>query len=212
MKITIPENQSEITLSQFQKYDKLIKREDINDFEKAKRVVSLFTGMKYHQVGQMEQKDYIDVISQVAIALAKECEFVDRFELNGAKYGFINLDKMTTAEWMDLQENGEGSDNLHKVMAILFRKIKKETKHGYRVVDYNGTAATRDLMKQLPMNIVNGCLGFFLSLQKELQHHILKCITQADQKEVLLDTLKNGDGIAPYTASQKENPGNLSTS
>ena len=199
VKITIPEDQSEITLGQFQKYDTLIKREDINDFEKAKRVVSLFTGLKYHQVGQMEQKDYIDIVGHVAIALAKECEFVDTFELNGDKYGFINLDKMTTGEWVDLQTSGEDTENLHKTMAVLFRKIKKQTKHGYRVVDYNGTAATKDLMKELPMNVVNGCLGFFLSLQKELSNHILKSIMEAGQKKELLDTLKSGDGTVLST-------------
>ena len=212
VKITIPEDQSEIILVEFQKYDVLIKREDIDDFEKAKRIVSLFTGLKYHQVGQMEQKDYIDVINKVATALAKECKFVDRFELNGVEYGFITLDNMSTAEWMDLQECGQDSDSLHKVMAILFRRIKKSNKHGYKVVDYNGTAATRDIMKALPMNIVNGCLGFFLSLQKELQNHILKSIMEAGAKEELLATLRSGDGTALSTALQKESLGNLSTS
>jgi hypothetical protein len=199
VKITIPEDSKDITLEQFQKYDVLLKREDIDDFEKSKRIVALFTGLKYHQVGQMEQKDYIDIISHVSIALAKECEFVDTFELNGDEYGFITLDKMSTAEWMDLQEFGSDSDSLHKVMAVLFRKVKKKGKYGYRVVDYNGTAATRDIMKELPMHIVNGCLGFFLSLQKELQSHILKSIKEAGMKAELLATLKNGGGIAHLT-------------
>jgi len=200
VKITIPEDTSDITLGQFQKYDILIKREDINDFEKAKRIVGLFTGLKYHQVGQMEQKDYIDIIGQVSIALAKECDFVDKFELNGVEYGFVpNLDKITTAEWMDLQEYGTDTEKLHCLMAILFRKVKRVTKHGYKVVDYNGTAATKDVMLNLPMNIVNGCLGFFLSLQKELYNHTLKSITEADRKQELLDILKSGDGMLPLT-------------
>jgi len=199
VKITIPEDQSEITLGQSQAYDKILKREDIDDFEKAKRIVSIFTGIKYYQVEQIEQKDYIDIIGTVAIALTKESKFIDRFELNGVEYGFINLDKMTTGEWVDLQTSGEDTENLHKTMAVLFRKIKKQTKHGYKVVDYNGTAATKDLMLQLPMNVVNGCLGFFLSLQKELLNHILKYTTQEDQRKELLDTLKSGAGTQLYT-------------
>ena len=200
VKITIPEDSKDITLGQFQKYNTLIKREDINDFEKAKRIVSLFTGLKYHQVGQMEQKDYIDVISKVSIALAKECEFVNTFGFNGVEYGFVpNLDKVTTAEWVDLQKYGSNEDELHYLMAVLFRKVKKRTKHGYKVVDYNGTAATRGLMKELPMHIVNGCLGFFLNLQKELHNHTLKSIMVAGRKQELLDILKHGDGIAQLT-------------
>ena len=147
----------------------------------------------------MQQTDYIDIVSKVAIALAKECDFVNTFELKGVEYGFITLDKMSTAEWMDLQEVGSDSDSLHKVMAVLFRKIKKKGKYGYKVVDYNGTAATRDIMKSLPMHIVNGCLGFFLSLQKELQNHILKSIKEEGMKAELLATLKNGGGIAHLT-------------
>jgi hypothetical protein len=83
-------------------------------------------------------------------------------------------------------------------MAILFRPItNRDGFKNYQIENYEGTKKYSEAMKLMPMNIVNGALGFFSLLAKELREHTLKSMTEEEQQKEakLLDTLKNGDGI-----------------
>ena len=83
-------------------------------------------------------------------------------------------------------------------MAILFRPItNRDGFKNYEIANYECSKKYADVMKLMPMNIVNGALGFFSLLANELRVHTLKSMTEEElQKEAkLLDTLKSGDGI-----------------
>ena len=67
------------------------------------------------------------------------------------------------------------TDELHKLIAILFRPISgKDLLGNYTIVEYDGTAEYAEKMKETPLHIVNGALIFFFHLSKELQTNILK--------------------------------------
>jgi hypothetical protein len=125
-------------------------------------------------------------------------EFTNKFDFNGKKYGFIpNLDNISGFEFADLTTAGMDVQNLHVVMAVLFRPIINEDKFGnYQIEPYNGTQSTEEGMKQLPLHLVNGALFFFLNLAKELRIHTLKS-TEVELKKVktLVTTLRNGVGM-----------------
>lgn len=199
MKVIIPENISEITLYQYQQYEKLIGRQDLTDKEMIYRMVKIFTGLPFNQITEMQYKDLEEIVSLIKIALETECKFETTFKINGVEFGFIpNFDDIKAKEYFDLSEYNDKSEELNKLMAILYRPIKSKDVWGnYEIVDYQGTNEWAEVMKQTPLNIVNGALGFFLNLSKELQDYIQKYSKrEAPQKEQQHESIiKNGDGL-----------------
>jgi len=195
--IKLPENIEEITLEQYQRFDKLTKREDLNELSFNKRLIEIFTELKYRDIGNISHKDYKDVLEQITKALGQDVEFKNRFDIGGVEFGFIpNLDDMSTAEFVDLSKWGVEIENFNRIMAVLFRPIvKSDSFDNYEIESYNGTDKYNGVMKQMPMNIVNGALGFFYHLAKELRIHTLKYTKEVQAKEVERQgTLINGGG------------------
>ncbi len=197
VKVTLPENNSDITLLQFQKYEKLTRKKGLTSNEFSKRAVSIFSNLKYNDLQGVKLSDFTDIVEQITNALNTEVDFTDRFFLDGVEYGFIpNLNDITTAEYVDLVEYDTKPETLNKVMSILFRRIESEDVFGnYSIINYTGTKETSQIMLQMPMNIVNGALVFFSSLSRELRIAIQK-YTQKEIRRVQKqqDTLKNGVG------------------
>lgn len=198
MKITLPEHIGEITLDQFQRYHELTQRENIDDYQFNKRKVSIFTGIKYRDLDNIANKDFKDILQQIDKALDTEHEFTNRFTLDGIDFGFIpNFDKIRTKEFADMDlYKPDDVQNLHKLMAILFRPVKSiDNFKNYSIQEYNGTAKYSILMKQMPLSVVNGALVFFCNLSKELLKHIQKFTAKELLKENKhLTTSKSGGG------------------
>lgn len=199
MILTLPENIKEITLGQYQRFDALNKRTDLSELSYNKRVIEIFTELKYRDIGNISNKDYTDILIQLTKAMEQTSEFEYTFKIQDVEFGFIpNLDDITTAEFVDLSSWGLEVENFHKIMAILFRPItNRDSFKNYKITNYEGTKKYADVMKLMPMNIVNGVFGFFSLLANELRIHTQKYIMEAERlkEEKLLDTLKNGDGI-----------------
>lgn len=198
MKVTIPENISDITLEQHLKYAKLNKRDGISDLEHNKRAISIFTSLPYQSIAKIHQSDYEGLVESIITALNTPCDFQSRFYLNGIEYGFIpNLDEITQGEYMDLVEYQADEKDLNKLMAVLFRRVTKTTKLGdYEIRAYDGTKERAELFLKMPMNIVSGALGFFLNLSKDLSKAILRYTAKELRKEQKQqNTSKNGVGI-----------------
>lgn len=187
IKLLLPENQSEITVGQYMQFVALSKRKDeLNDYQLNKRKIKLFTGLTMREVDLIALTDFDSILAQIDKALDEEAKFESKFEMGGIKYGFIpNLNNIKAKEWVDLTEYQGKVDELHKLMAILFRPITKEVKgNGYSIKNYTGTDEYAEVMRGMPLSIASGGLGFFLTLQNELQDYILKYMTPAiAQKE-----------------------------
>jgi len=184
MKITLPESIKDITLGQYQKFDVLCKRledEEIDAREFIKRKISLFSGIPYSQIDDVLQTDLEEVVEQIDKALAQDSVFENRFTLDGKEFGFVeNLDEISSGEYFDLSNAGTDVETLHKLMAVLFRPIIKEDKFtNYKIEKYGGSAKYGELMKRMPLNIVNGSLVFFCNLSTELRIYIQK-FTEAE--------------------------------
>tara|TARA_R110000803_G_scaffold37563_1_gene80925 strand:+ start:1867 stop:2484 length:618 start_codon:yes stop_codon:yes gene_type:complete len=199
-KIKLPEDISEITLEQSKRYIEIANREDIDDVAKTQRIVKLFTGMKFSDIENLHLGDYETITTHIGNAMNKDVDFKNRFILDGVEYGFIpNLNDITTGEYIDLSTHGTSVDNLHKVMAILFRPvISTGMNDTYEIEPYRVDKERQEIMKQAPMNIVNGMMVFFCLLSRELQSHILKSMeeNQEEVKKELKDTLVSGDGMS----------------
>ena len=166
MKITLPESIKDITLGQFQEFDVLcnkLENKEVSEREFIKRKISMFSGVPYSQIDDVVQKDLEEIAEQIDKALAQDSTFEKRFTMNGVEFGFVeNLNEITSGEYFDLSNYGVEVETLNKLMAVLFRPVKKVDKHGnYKVEKYNGTGKYAELMKHMPLNIVNGSLVFF---------------------------------------------------
>lgn len=197
IKISVPENIADITLDQYIKFEALRAREDtLTEQGMLERVISLFTGMKKQDVKKLVYTDYEGLMAQIITACEQQVEFEQRFMLDGVEYGFIpNLDEITTAEYVDLSTIGLDFNNMHKIIAILFRRITEEDSFSnYKIMPYSHNKENDEIMRRCPMNIVNGALVFFWSLSRELKEAIQKSTTQAEEKNKPQAILKNGVG------------------
>ena len=186
MKVLIPENISDITLKQFQDFVALDKVEGITNREVGIEKLKIFLGFTDEQIEAISITDFNQLSKLIDEALNKPSEFQQRFEMDGIEFGFHpNLDRMTTAEYVDLMNYNSDPETLHKLMAILFRPITNKDAFGnYSIAEYNGTKKYSDLMKEIPLNICDGALFFFINLSIELQNFIQKSMEEEQKREM----------------------------
>lgn len=183
IKIQIPESIADITLSQYIEVQKLMER-GLDEVSFMERVVMLFSGISKRDIKNIDVKDYAMIGESLAKALNTECEFQDRFTLNGVEYGFIpNFDNITQGEYIDLTSTNLDNESLPTVMSVLFRPVDKTDSFGnYSIKAYDASRDRIEIMKEAPMNVVNGALVFFWSLAKELKNYTLKSM-EAQEEE-----------------------------
>jgi uncharacterized protein YeeX (DUF496 family) len=210
MKIQLPENIKDITLAQYQRYEKLneqLNEEELSIRDYNKRKIDLFTGIPYHKVDNVSEKDLKEVMAQIDKALEQDVEFKSVFTHNGKEFGMIpNLDECSAGEYFDLDKYGVDVETLHNLMAILFRPVTKSDGFGnYEIETYEGTSKYADEMKGISMDYVSGVLVFFCHLSNELERSIQKSTVEAQAKDNKRQTiLQNGNGTAQSTPLQKE--------
>jgi len=186
IKIQIPESIADITLSQYIEVQKLIDRE-LDEPSFMERVVMLFSGVSKRDVKNIDIKDYTMIGQSLALALNTKSEFQDRFKLDGVEYGFIpNFDKITQGEYIDLTSTDLDNESLPTVMSVLFRPITHSDSFGnYQIEKYDASLERIEIMKEAPMNVVNGAMVFFCNLANELESYILKSMEVQEEERSL---------------------------
>ena len=198
MKIILPESINDITLFQFQQYDELLKREDLDEYNFNKRKIQIFTGIERNRIDLVSSVDYKMILTQIDLALNQTVEFKPTFFIKDVEFGFIpNFDKITQDEFIDISTHGVSVESMHKLMAVLFRPIKnKDVLGNYEIIKYKGTKQYSDIMKHMPLSIVNGSLVFFSSLANELINYTQKYMTQGPVREKQQTIIsKSGGGM-----------------
>lgn len=198
MKITLPENISDINLGTFQRYYELTTRTDLTEYQFNKRKIEIFTGLKRLDVDKIKRSDYEEINSQIDKALDQTVEFKPTFFIKDVEFGFIaNLDEISAGEYIDLSKYGIEVSTMHNLMAVLFRPIsKKDSFNNYEIINYEGTKQYADIMKHMPLSIVNGSLVFFSSLANELTSYTQRFMEVEQAREnKRVNTLRNGDGM-----------------
>jgi len=122
-------------------------------------------------------------------ALSTDVEFKPTFTMGDIEFGFIpNLDKITLREHATLATYGVDKDKLHNLMSVLFRPITKKIGDKYEImaftVEYTDNEQYAEMMKEMPLNIVNGALVFFWNLANELQEATQRYLTEELQRDM----------------------------
>lgn len=212
VEITIPSSISEIPLMNYQKFLKLQKNSNDEEFI-AQKMVEIFCGIELKDVVRMKLTTLNDLIVHFQKIFSVKPKFQPRFKIGGMEYGFIpDLENISFGEYVDLDNYLSNWDDYHKAMAVMYRPITETRKEKYNIFEYNGASEFSEAMKYAPMDVAIGASVFFWTLGNELLSATLSYLeneTKKMRKELAtsaheLSLAKNGVGIQAYTDLLKE--------
>ena len=182
--LRVPNNLSEITLGQYQKFNKVLSKEPDEDFLQ-KKTIEIFCGVELKDVEKYKYSSIVEVIKIINKMFEQKPNLTHRVNNNGIEFGFIpKLDSMSFGEFVDLDLLLSDWETMHEAMAVLYRKIEHKHKENYSLVEYDSEKTLN--MKWLPLDIVFGSLFFLESLERELQTHTLDYL-EAHIKKIPLE-------------------------
>ena len=205
IEINVPDSLNEITLAQYQKFEKLNTEENKDSTFLLQKMVEIFCGLQLKDVATIKYKSVQLITAHLNKIFDVKHSLVPTFTLNGVEYGFIPvLDDMTLGEYIDLDESLGDWQRMHKAMSVLYRPVKFKKGHKYQIEEYKGT---NDTMLQAPLDVVFGAMVFFYSLSNELMTIILSYLQKEAnnltiQQQELLEA--NGVGISRSMQLVKE--------
>jgi hypothetical protein len=166
--------------------------------------------VKYFNLGELSISEVDDFMDNLNNILKSDAKFIQRFELDGIEYGFIpNLDIITAAEWIDIDNYQKEDKDIHRLLSILYRPIVKKfnlfgllKKELYNIQSYNGTT---EKLRKAPLEVYLGAMVFFYLLSKKLlvgssiytQNNLIQMIKEDKTLTIpqKISSLKNLDGI-----------------
>jgi len=168
MKLQIPTNINDITVSEYLKFIE-VNKEDADEEFLIHKTISIFCDIPMKDVLNIDAKEAQDIALEIYAVLNQKAEFIDRFELNGIKYGFIpNLEDLSLGEYIDLETYLKDQKNLHKVAAVMYRPIIKEYSDLYDIANYSASLKSQNDMKEAPIGIISQGVVFFYNIVNEL--------------------------------------------
>lgn len=205
--ILVPTSLSEITLEQYQKFEKVNTEENQDTNFLMHKMVEVFCNLDLKDVAKIRFNYVKSILNDLNGLFNTKDELIPTFTLKGIEYGFIPaLDDMTLGEYIDLDENFSSWETMHKAMAVLYRPITMKSKDKYQIEEYKG-ADLAETMKQMPLNVVMSAMVFFYRLNNELLQTTLNYLNQELPKQMTMEqrqTLaKSGDGIKASMESLK---------
>lgn len=198
--ITVPENLSEITLEQYQKFERINNEENQDTSFLMHKMVEIFCNIDLKDIAKVRYSDVQKIIAQINEAFNVKHKLIRTFEMQGVEFGFIPvLDDMTLGEYVDLDENLSDWDKMHKAMSVLYRPITLRKGERYQIEEYDGMKY-QDVMKKMPLDVVMGAMVFFYHLNRELLQTTLNFLQREAEETLTIqqrETLeRNGVGIS----------------
>ena len=192
VQINIPENLNEITLYQYQQFDKL---NISSEAEVRLKMIEIFCGANSLIARNMKATDIVEICNSINKMFDTKHQLISSFKMDGVEYGFIpSLDEMSFGEYVDLDTFITNVDDLHKAMNVLYRPIEHKRKDKYTIKAYDPN--TSDKMKLMPLSASLGAMVFFWNLGIELSEVMMNSSHKENEQNLVqyLNSQKNGDG------------------
>jgi len=213
IEVKVPENLSEITLGQYQKYLK-IQEGDNDEMMIAQKMIEIFCNVELKYVTKMRWKDVQEITLTLSNMFDEDSKFTKMFTLDQVQYGFIpNLDEITFGEFVDLDTYLQDWQQMDKAMSVLFRPVDINVRGRYNIKEYDGTM--NEHLKDMPLSVALGAVFFLLNLGKELSQVMMDYLDKGvlkDHLQVKEGLMQNGIGIHHFTQQLKETLKNLDIS
>lgn len=203
VEITVPDNLSEVTLDQYQRY---LKIQENNTEEKflASKMIEIFCGVKLSDTLKMKYSDVDSVCNILVDMFDEKPQLVKTFKMKGIEYGFIpKLDDISLGEYVDLDAFLGDWENMHRAMSVLYRPIDKKYGDKYSIVEYK--AEDGEIMKDMPLNAAISSIIFFYHLGIDLSQAMMNYLEEKQESNLVqyLSSGQNGVGINQFTHSLK---------
>ena len=198
VQINVPDSLKDITLEQYQKFEKLNTKENKDSPFLLQKMIEIFCNLNLKDVSNIKFNSVQEITKHLNKVFDVKTELTSTFKLNGLDFGFVpDRDNITLGEYIDLDTYLGDWPNMHKAMNVLYRPITVNINNRYNIEDYKETDNSESL-KDMTLNIVMGSLVFFWNLNSELLQITLNYLNQEtrkmslEQRQILME---NGDGI-----------------
>ena len=203
--INVPDSLNEITLYQYQKFERLIQNNEASHFVNQK-TIEIFCGIELKDVARIRIADIDSLLVHLNTLLQTKPKLTRTFKLGVYEFGFIpKLEDITSGEFIDLENYLSDTETLHKAMAVLFRPIKSKVKDLYIIEEYEAADKYAEVLKYMPLDIALGSMLFFWTLLNDLgnalSHYIQNEVAHSEVAKQVLE--KNGVGINQFTQQLK---------
>lgn len=184
IKLNIPDY---LSIKQWKEFTSM---EHLSDSEKMIKLITLLSDKKETEVKSWTPMALKQVYANVLEAISDiDASFYPIFELDGVRYGFSSISKLTLGEYVDLERLAKKpQENIEEIMAILYRPIVKDRfkgikwafKNAYKVglgdaenlfkyyelekYDSSTRLDNANKLSVLPASMALGALTFFLTL------------------------------------------------
>jgi hypothetical protein len=204
--INVPDSLNEITLYQYQRFEKLIQENEASHFVNQK-TIEIFCNIELKDVARIRIADIDDLLLHLNNLLQQKPKLTKTFKLGVYEFGFIpKLEDMTSGEFIDLENYLGSTETLHQAMAVLFRPIKSKVKDLYIIEEYESSYKYSEVLKYMPLDIALGSMLFFWTLQNDcvnaLTDYIQNEVEQSEQAKQVLE--KNMGGISQFMQQVRE--------
>lgn len=208
--IQVPTTLSDITLEQFQAFNRVLDETD-NEVFITHKMIATFCKIRMSDVIRIRQIDVESIANTLRVMLEGDKKFIQRFTLGGKEFGFIpNLEDISSGEYADLDKYIANWETMDKALAVMYRPITKTKGDKYEIEPYEGSATYSEVMKYAPLDVAFGSLVFFYRLGSEL----LKATLNYLETEVMElaemnirdrhNSTLDGDGITTSMHSLRE--------
>lgn len=153
-------------------------------------IISILTEIPIDDLKQIDSENY-RLLEKVLIPLLhipQMDKITFMFNFDGKDYGLVqDFFKLTMSEWIDLQvySNENQIQNIHKIMALLYRPITKKLKNNkYEIENYDSKTLDErsELFKELPIEYYLSVTTFFLQNVNKFMEILETSLKQKNQK------------------------------
>jgi hypothetical protein len=117
---------------------------------------------------------------------SKKEEVTQRFTFDGIEYGLIpDFEDLMTSEYVDIDLYENDFDNVHRLMAILYRPVISSYGKLYEIEEYQGSKKYADVMLEVDVKIYHSVIAFFLTLNEILLKDIHESMTKKSKRKKL---------------------------
>jgi hypothetical protein len=229
--ITIPDYLSIYQFKQIQSY------EHLSELDRMIKILSIVSDKTEDEIRELSPNNILQIYSDVITNLLDvKNQFFPIFELNGVRYGFKSIAKMSLGEYVDLEMLAKKPmENIEDIISILYRPIVKENfnsfkwafEHGLSVAkgevedifryyeiekyDVEKRSDNAEALKHIPAGFAIGALGFFLQVVtlslKGTQEFSKKTLTKKEMMSLTKKTILPVIGVGlPHSISSQKVP------
>lgn len=199
IKVIVPDQLSQITLDQYQRFFKIQQNNEDERFLQIK-MIEIFCGVPSDHVLNMKLSDVVAICDMLNELFEQKPQLVKKTKLGEKEYGFVpNLEDISLGEYIDLDTNVANWENMHLAMNVLYRPIKHKYGERYSIEEYKAGDGLH--MKDITMDCVLSSLLFFYNLGIDLSTTILNYLKEREESNLVqyLSSEQNGVGINQFT-------------